>query len=117
MGVCPQDNLLWDVLTATEHLQFYGRIKGLTGPELSSAVEAGLRSVNLWLNGLKDKQSRAFSGESTIEFEYFIILFVHRCSIACSQGMPICPPPLLPHSVTHIHLCKLTFDLLSLQAA
>ena len=29
MGVCPQDNLLWDTLTAYEHLLFYGRLKGL----------------------------------------------------------------------------------------
>ena len=29
MGVCPQDNLLWDTLTAREHLTFYGRLKNL----------------------------------------------------------------------------------------
>ena len=31
MGVCPQDNLLWDRLTAREHLEFYARLKGLQG--------------------------------------------------------------------------------------
>ena len=31
MGVCPQDNLLWENLTGREHLLFYGRLKGLKG--------------------------------------------------------------------------------------
>ena len=62
MGVCPQDNLLWDRLTAKEHLSFYGRLKGLVGRELDAAVEAGLRSVNLWNGGVADKQVRTFSG-------------------------------------------------------
>ena len=31
MGVCPQDNLLWDTLTAREHLDFYARLKCLQG--------------------------------------------------------------------------------------
>ncbi len=31
MGVCPQDNLLWETLTGEEHLYFYGRLKGLRG--------------------------------------------------------------------------------------
>ncbi len=34
MGVCPQDNALWDDLTGPEHLEFYGRIKNMTGKEL-----------------------------------------------------------------------------------
>jgi len=29
MGVCPQHDLLWDTMTAREHLLFYGRLKGL----------------------------------------------------------------------------------------
>lgn len=62
MGVCPQDNLLWDRLTAREHLSFYGRLKGLVGKELASAVQSGLRAVNLWNGGVADKQVRAFSG-------------------------------------------------------
>ncbi|KAF8065710.1 ABCA3 [Scenedesmus sp. PABB004] len=62
MGVCPQHDLLWDCLTGAEHLRFYGRLKGLTGAELESAVEAGLRRVNLWNNRLGDKAASAYSG-------------------------------------------------------
>lgn len=29
MGTCPQDNLLWEALTAREHLRFYGSLKHL----------------------------------------------------------------------------------------
>ena len=34
MGVCPQDNLLWNELTGREHLHFYGRLKGLHGESI-----------------------------------------------------------------------------------
>jgi ABC-type multidrug transport system ATPase subunit len=37
MGVCPQHSLLWDSLTAREHLQFYGRLKGLRGNAVRKA--------------------------------------------------------------------------------
>ena len=47
MGACPQHDLLWEGLTAAEHLQFYGRLKNLAGAELARAVDQGLRSVNL----------------------------------------------------------------------
>lgn len=62
MGVCPQDNLLWPRLTAREHLLFYGRLKNLKGAELKAAVEAALRSVNLFNGGVADKQVQAYSG-------------------------------------------------------
>eukprot|EP00164_Ancoracysta_twista_P000422 GFYU01000572.1.p1 GENE.GFYU01000572.1~~GFYU01000572.1.p1 ORF type:complete len:286 (+),score=101.33 GFYU01000572.1:113-859(+) len=60
LGVCPQDNLIWETLTAREHLNFYGKLKKLKGDELRSAVDAALDSVNL-LN-VSDKRAGAFSG-------------------------------------------------------
>ncbi|KAF6264708.1 hypothetical protein COO60DRAFT_1482014 [Scenedesmus sp. NREL 46B-D3] len=62
MGVCPQHDLLWETLTGREHLLFYGRLKGLTGGALESAVESSLRAVNLWNNKVGDKQARQYSG-------------------------------------------------------
>ncbi|KAL6775733.1 ABCA3A [Auxenochlorella protothecoides x Auxenochlorella symbiontica] len=62
MGVCPQDNLLWEQLTARQHLDFYGRLKGLKGTELKEAVDAALKSVNLYNSGVGDKQVQAYSG-------------------------------------------------------
>lgn len=60
MGVCPQDNVLWESLTAGEHLAFYGRMKGLGGKELDQAIDDGLRNVNLFHE--KNKRAGAFSG-------------------------------------------------------
>ena len=59
-GVCPQHDLLWVTLTAREHLNFYGRLKRLTGPALTAAVDATLRSVNL--SDVANKRSGQFSG-------------------------------------------------------
>jgi ABC-type Na+ transport system ATPase subunit NatA len=56
-GICSlQDNLLWDRLTAREHLMFYGRLKNLRGAQLTAAVDAALQSVNLYNSGVGDKQ-------------------------------------------------------------
>jgi ABC-type multidrug transport system ATPase subunit len=44
-GICPQDNVLWDELTAKEHLLFFARIKGLEGQELKDAVSLWLDKV------------------------------------------------------------------------
>jgi len=60
MGVCPQHDLLWETLTAREHMQFYGKLKQLDGEELEQAIESGLRSVNLW--SVADKQAGRYSG-------------------------------------------------------
>lgn len=62
MGVCPQDNLLWQTLTAREHLVFYARLKKLSEDELKVAVENALKSVNLLNGGVADKQVKTYSG-------------------------------------------------------
>lgn len=62
MGVCPQQNLLWDTLTGREHLTFYGRLKNLKGANLSRAVDDALRNVNLLQGGDADKRVRDYSG-------------------------------------------------------
>ncbi|CAD7698561.1 unnamed protein product [Ostreobium quekettii] len=61
MGVCPQHNLLWDTLTGAEHLLFYGRLKGLSGPALKKAVANALNSVHLF-SGDGDRLVQTYSG-------------------------------------------------------
>lgn len=52
MGACPQHDLLWEGLTAREHLLFYGRLKNLKdGQELKKAVDSSLKDVNLYQVG------------------------------------------------------------------
>ncbi|KPI84759.1 ATP-binding cassette protein subfamily A member 6 putative (ABCA6) [Leptomonas seymouri] len=60
IGFCPQHNILWSELTCREHLEFYGKIKGLHGGGLEDAVQMILHEV-----ALLDKieyPSRALSG-------------------------------------------------------
>ncbi|KPA75144.1 ATP-binding cassette protein subfamily A member 7 putative (ABCA7) [Leptomonas pyrrhocoris] len=47
IGYCPQHNILWPDLTCREHLEFYGKIKGLRGADLEDAVVDILRAVDL----------------------------------------------------------------------
>jgi len=64
MGVCPQDNLLWDDLTGDEHLQFFGRLRGLKEGKkfLKRHIAYWLKAVNLATRSTKPKPSRAYSG-------------------------------------------------------
>ncbi|KAF3551394.1 hypothetical protein DY000_02008522 [Brassica cretica] len=62
MGVCPQQDLLWETLTGREHLLFYGRLKNLKGSELNQVVEDSLKNVNLFNGGVADKPAGKYSG-------------------------------------------------------
>ncbi|OEL29286.1 ABC transporter A family member 8 [Dichanthelium oligosanthes] len=62
IGVCPQDDLLWENLTGREHLMFYGRLKKLKGTALAEAIEQSLRSVRLFAGGVTDKLVGKYSG-------------------------------------------------------
>jgi ABC-type multidrug transport system ATPase subunit len=71
MGVCPQDNVLWDDLTGPEHLRFYGRLKNVSGPQLEEEIDELLKAVNLHED--KSKKARQYSGGMK-----------RRLSVACS---------------------------------
>jgi ABC-type multidrug transport system ATPase subunit len=44
MGVCPQHDILWETLTARQHMLFYGRLKNLSGDALKQVrVRARVR--------------------------------------------------------------------------
>lgn len=60
MGVAPQQNILWDVLTVQEHLFFYGRVRNLSGQELKDEVENAMDSVQLEF--ARKRKVRALSG-------------------------------------------------------
>ena len=60
LGVVPQDIALYEELTATENLRFWGQLYGLAGAELDTAVSRTLEQV-----GLADRAKervRKFSG-------------------------------------------------------
>jgi ABC-type multidrug transport system ATPase subunit len=47
MGVCFQQDILWDSLTIEEHLCFFARVRGIEKKEIPAIVEASLQSVDL----------------------------------------------------------------------
>jgi ABC-2 type transport system ATP-binding protein len=47
LGVVPQENALYPTLTAAENLRFWGKMYGLSGKQLSEAVEYGLMMAGL----------------------------------------------------------------------
>jgi ABC-type multidrug transport system ATPase subunit len=60
MGVCPQHNILWGELSAKEHQEFFGRLKGRSGARLQLEVQENLNSVNL--ADCATRPSAGFSG-------------------------------------------------------
>jgi len=59
MGVCPQHDVLWDQLTAREHLELFARIKGLHG---NIGEEANRRIDQVKLHSAADSNAGGFSG-------------------------------------------------------
>lgn len=47
IGVCPQHNLLFDELTVSENLKFFGMLKGLKSPELEEEIHRLIEAVCL----------------------------------------------------------------------
>uniref|UniRef100_A0A667XRW6 P-type phospholipid transporter n=1 Tax=Myripristis murdjan TaxID=586833 RepID=A0A667XRW6_9TELE len=47
LGVCPQHNVLFDILTVEEHVWFYGRLKGLSEAQVKAELHTLLDDVGL----------------------------------------------------------------------
>ncbi|XP_067415194.1 phospholipid-transporting ATPase ABCA7 [Emydura macquarii macquarii] len=47
MGMCPQHNVLFDILTVEEHVWFYGRLKGLSGEQVKEEMKQIIQDVGL----------------------------------------------------------------------
>merc|ERR1719428_2679331 len=47
IGYCPQFDALLDTLTTKEHLELYGRLKGLSSTQLVQAVQQQLQDLDL----------------------------------------------------------------------
>ncbi|XP_062816399.1 phospholipid-transporting ATPase ABCA7 isoform X1 [Anolis carolinensis] len=47
LGMCPQHNVLFDILTVEEHIWFYGRLKGLSGQQVRDEMEQIIQDVGL----------------------------------------------------------------------
>ncbi|XP_058537073.1 phospholipid-transporting ATPase ABCA3-like [Ochotona princeps] len=60
LGICPQQNLLFDYLTVSEHLQFYCAIKGVSQEQCLEETEHMLSAFNLLEK--RDMFSKSLSG-------------------------------------------------------
>jgi ATP-binding cassette, subfamily A (ABC1), member 5 len=47
-GVCPQQDIIYDLLNPYEHLEFYAYIKGVNRQDMRDKIENLLKSVQLW---------------------------------------------------------------------
>ncbi|XP_036067424.1 phospholipid-transporting ATPase ABCA1 isoform X3 [Oryzias melastigma] len=60
LGVCPQHNVLFDILTVEEHVWFYGCLKGLSEEKVKAELDTLLEDVGLLHK--RHEQTRNLSG-------------------------------------------------------
>ncbi|KAI9098683.1 hypothetical protein DFS34DRAFT_618514 [Phlyctochytrium arcticum] len=60
MGVCPQHDILFDDLTAEEHVRLYAGLKGVKRELWEGLVEDRLKAVRLW--NVRNQRSGTYSG-------------------------------------------------------
>ncbi|XP_030112804.4 phospholipid-transporting ATPase ABCA7 isoform X2 [Taeniopygia guttata] len=60
MGMCPQHNVLFDILTVEEHIWFYGRLKGRSEQQVQEEMEQLLQDTGL--PHKRQEQTRNLSG-------------------------------------------------------
>lgn len=71
VGVCKQDDYLYPDLTAKEHLQLFGGLRGVPSSEIVETIQEWLESVDLAI--VQNQYSSSFSGGMK-----------RRLSVACS---------------------------------
>ena len=47
IGLCPQFDILWEIMTVEEHLLFYARLKGIGPEDEAKQVDQALADVQL----------------------------------------------------------------------
>ncbi|KAI2659243.1 Phospholipid-transporting ATPase ABCA1 [Labeo rohita] len=60
LGVCPQHNVLFDILTVEEHVWFYGQMKGMSMGEVKKEIDSLLQDVGL--QHKRHEQTKNLSG-------------------------------------------------------
>uniref|UniRef100_A0A672NXJ7 Cholesterol transporter ABCA5 n=1 Tax=Sinocyclocheilus grahami TaxID=75366 RepID=A0A672NXJ7_SINGR len=60
VGICPQFNIIFDVLTVEEHLRIFAAIKGILPSDIDSEVRKVLRDLDL--EKIMDAQAKNLSG-------------------------------------------------------
>ncbi|KAG9459218.1 hypothetical protein H6P81_003726 [Aristolochia fimbriata] len=62
VGICPQQDLIWEDLTGREHLLFYGRLRNFRGKRLQHEVDECLKCLDLYEGNVGDQLAGKYSG-------------------------------------------------------
>ncbi|KRW98660.1 P-loop containing nucleoside triphosphate hydrolase [Pseudocohnilembus persalinus] len=74
VGICPQFDILWDELTAKEHIELFCQIKGVTDKnKIKDIIQNQLKAVNL--SHVTNAQTRTYSGGMKRRLS-FVISFI-----------------------------------------
>jgi ABC-type multidrug transport system ATPase subunit len=60
VGICKQDDYLWSLLTAKEHLELFAGLRGVPAPDIPTTVQTWLESVDL--DTVQRQYAASFSG-------------------------------------------------------
>jgi ABC-type Na+ transport system ATPase subunit NatA len=85
MGLCPQFDTLIERMTVGENLLYFGQIKGLRNPELTSAVEAFMAAMNIKRYEKKLIMQLRYIHLDTIFASHSYV----RCLNQCSFDIPL----------------------------
>ncbi|EMP24164.1 ATP-binding cassette sub-family A member 7 [Chelonia mydas] len=95
MGMCPQHNVLFDILTVEEHIWFYGRLKGLSGEQVKEEVKQIIQDVGL--PHKRREQTKNLSGRTVILSTHYMDeadLLGDRVAIISQGRLCCCGSPL-----------------------
>ena len=62
IGYCSQQNILWDKLTASEHLYLFGRLKGESKISIHDEMERIIINTGIRDAGIENKITKIMSG-------------------------------------------------------
>jgi ABC-type multidrug transport system ATPase subunit len=105
IGYCPQFDALLELLTVREHLELYGRIKGMEGEDLERVVRGKLEQMDL--TDFENKAAGSLSGGNKRKLSVAIAM-IGEPSIVFLDEVPspppsLCPPLTSPLLLTALH--------------
>jgi ATP-binding cassette, subfamily A (ABC1), member 3 len=102
IGYCPQFDALLELLTVREHLELYGRIKGLEGGDLERVVLGKLSQMDL--TDFENKAAGSLSGGNKRKLSVAIAMIGEPSIVFLDEVCPSLLPLLTPLSpITALH--------------
>lgn len=84
MGFCPQFNVLYDMLTVSQHIMFYGQLKGLTWEQAEKELMNMLQATGMMEK--KDAQVKSLSGMCQVVNHYYLALCLSGCFLVSPKA-------------------------------